>query len=88
MVKPRYVGIQIQDVVCPAATRRVGEVGKYSAAGSAWRLGSLALCLCNPITVPCGVELTYTFTGIGFRCAVAIIVSLLGLVLLFAIATM
>lgn len=49
-------------------------------------LGSLAICLCNPITELCGVELPHTFTGIGFRCGVAVVLSLLGLVPLIAVA--
>ena len=49
-------------------------------------LGSLALCLCNPITALCGVELTCTFSGIGFRCGVAFVLSLLGLAPLIAVA--
>ena len=48
-------------------------------------LGALALCLCNAVTALCGVELRYTILSIGFRCGVAFIISLLGLLPLITI---
>jgi len=49
-------------------------------------LGMLTLCLCNAITALCGVELRYTVFSIGFRCGVAFIIGLLGLLPLIAVA--
>ena len=49
-------------------------------------LGGLAFLLCNPVAAFFGVELRYTFSSIGFRCVVAVVLSLLGVVPLAAIA--
>lgn len=49
-------------------------------------LGALAICLCNAITALCGVEVRNTVLSIGFRCGVAFVISLLGLVPLVAVA--
>ena len=49
-------------------------------------LGFLCICLCNTITCLCGVELVYSPISIGFRCGVAIIISLAGIIPLYAVA--
>ena len=66
-------------------TTRVHEIATISVLSGAL-LGALAICLCNPVTAICGVELKHTVLSIGFRCGVAFVIGLLGLAPLIAVA--